>query len=647
MTIGKSKKGCLPEQSSNVKKLLAEGYLKLEHNRITRKVLRKVSGNLFVFFPEDSREMMIKAMLMYIGIILSSTASFAVLFIANPSVFTFFSALLISYVMAIELSTGMLYRAESAFLKFMDEFLANVKHYYCSTGCVDEAVYEAASQADKAFRGHVLLLYEVLISEDSDSAQRRYLSAGKHKYLRLFLSIAQTIGENGDTTDENGSVFLNAIMQLRSDVREEKRFIDERRHRFAGLSLTAALPIIAVPFIAGWATQTIPSLSLFYYGRCGSLIKALLLVITYSCYSAVIKLREGDRVMKRTYPLASAISQIKPISAVCGAFFERNYGKSRTKRELLKKLNETYSLKAFYVHRIIIAAGAALIVMCVIVFGHFEAQGILLNNTDDLENICDVADGKQLKAMERVIPVYSHLYIAGNSMPEKSIIEELLLQEEGISTPEVAEAAAAEIIRRTDEYAKERFSVTDVLITMAFAFVIWLYPEVSLQFRKSLTENRMQDEVIQFQSLIHMQKKVPGMNPVMILESMEAFAQIFKPSVRQCINEYNISDTDALERMYHNEKYPAFRRIVDCFMAVDEAGVEEAFDEISSEIINFKESRKLDRSILLDNENMLASLISVLPGGIILFGYLLIPFMLKSLMMFDTYQDTLKQLIDS
>ncbi len=142
-----------------------------------------------------------------------------------------------------------------------------------------------------------------------------------------------------------------------------------------------------------------------------------------------------------------------------------------------------------------------------------------------------------------------------------------------------------------------------------------------------------------------MQKRVPGITPIEILESMEDFADYFRQPLRQCINEYCINERKALTDMAENQTYPGFVKLIDCFLAVDDAGIENAFDEVSAEIVIFKENRELSRMIILDNNVMFASLLSVIPGGLVLFGYLLIPFMVKALSMFNTYQDTLMEYI--
>ena len=74
---------------------------------------------------------------------------------------------------------------------------------------------------------------------------------------------------------------------------------------------------------------------------------------------------------------------------------------------------------------------------------------------------------------------------------------------------------------------------------------------------------------------------------------------------------------------------------------VDEVGLELAFAEVGAEIVNFKEDRKLERQMMLDDEVTLGTILAVIPGGLILFGYLLIPFMYKAMTQFNTYMGNL------
>ncbi len=181
---------------------------------------------------------------------------------------------------------------------------------------------------------------------------------------------------------------------------------------------------------------------------------------------------------------------------------------------------------------------------------------------------------------------------------------------------------------------------------VAAAGLAFVFPDVKRIFRTALLDGQKQDEVMRFQSLINMQKRVPGITPVEILESMEALSDIFRSSLQQCINNYSVNDGLALTELFEAEDYPEFRKLTDCFLAVDEAGVENAFEEVTAQITSFRENRELDRTILMDNNVMLASLLAVIPGGLVLFGYLLIPFMARAMIMFNDYQDALRGYMD-
>jgi hypothetical protein len=300
------------------------------------------------------------------------------------------------------------------------------------------------------------------------------------------------------------------------------------------------------------------------------------------------------------------------------------------------------SLEADLLFRKTVLAAAAVIIMVpVLAAGHAGTRRLLTDDVSDVENVSDTADGNQLKAMKSAIPKFMHEYI-GKDLPEEDRLAEMLLDEPGFRSKTVAADTAAEIVGRLKRYRREVFGFSDILIVIAAAGLAFVFPDVGRIFKNALLDGQKQDEVMRFQSLINMQKRVPGITPVEILESMEAFSDIFRNSLQQCINNFSVNDELALTELFEAEDYPEFRKLTDCFMAVDEAGVENAFEEVTAQITSFRESRELDRTILMDNNVLLASLLAVIPGGLVLFGYLLIPFMARAMTMFSDYQDALR-----
>ncbi len=530
------------------------------------------------------------------------------------------------YVFCNEMTYSGSVKREAAFLADFDEFLSHVRHFYYYTNSAEDAIFYSIPKCSKKIRP---ILEELLGCLESEDRVRMLsdISGGRHKYVRLFTSLVMTVSENGDLFEGSSSVFLDSVMQLRCDVQGEKRYLEGRKHRFTGLGLTAALPSVAVPAVAAWGSDTIPSLKSFYYGRGGGVMLCLILIMTYLCYTAITYLREGHRPAEK--PFSGMIAKITA-------------GKGIPAKVITLVKGWKKSLEADLLFRKTVLAAAAVIIMVpVLAAGHAGTRRLLTDDVSDVENVSDTADGNQLKAMKSAIPKFMHEYI-GKDLPEEDRLAEMLLDEPGFRSKTVAADTAAEIVGRLKRYRREVFGFSDILIVIAAAGLAFVFPDVGRIFKNALLDGQKQDEVMRFQSLINMQKRVPGITPVEILESMEAFSDIFRNSLQQCINNFSVNDELALTELFEAEDYPEFRKLTDCFMAVDEAGVENAFEEVTAQITSFRESRELDRTILMDNNVLLASLLAVIPGGLVLFGYLLIPFMARAMTMFSDYQDALR-----
>ena len=636
-------------RKGKTKGLFVNLYDFLENIPFFRRYLKIIGRRYDLMYPGDYRESGFSTMVLMAKLFIVAVLSLALIFGLNPGVYTFLTAIIVTYIVGMELVCSAAAKIEIKFLKSFDNFLCSVKHYFYQSGSASQAIDLSRRECDKIMRGHALEMYKVLTSPDIESATTMYMKQGYHKFLRLFLLLAETVEETGDNHTKEGSAFLRSVIQCRNDVQAEVRYIERRRHKFSGLSLTAGLPLIAVPYIAWWGQDTIPSLVNFYAGHVGFIIKAVLMVITVVCFNCIVRLREGDRLDKKSYPLAAKLASLFPFNKILNGIINRNYTKKMRIEDALKRLCEKYTVRTFYMLKCLYFLGAILILVVLLSLGHIESRHILLTDVSDMSNISTSADGRQIEAMERVVPQYTKWILEINFKVDdllRSEVQIMIRREPGIRTDAVALVATNEVMARVNNYRSEVFGWLDCIVILIAAVLAFKYPNFVLRFRKSLTENKMQDEVLQFQSLLFMLKNVPGMTSMTMLEQMANFAEIFKPSLRNCINRFMINDMEALESLYKAETYVGFRRIIECFMMVDDMGIEDAFEEIESEIMNFKENRELERQILLDNEGMLGGIIAVLPGGLILFGYLLCPFLVRSVAIFNSYNADVSTLVN-
>lgn len=571
--------------------------------------------------------------------------SFVLIWLINPSAYTLVTAIYVTWAVCTVITGNTVRQEEIKFLKETDIYLANVSHCFYQNPSPREALYLAIRGTGKRMKACAEEICDVLNAEDRDGIRKLYILKPHHKYMRLLMSFADAVEENGDTVNSRGSVFISSVIQVRGDVQNDRRHIEDKQHRFRALGLTAVIPVIAIPYISAWGVDTLPQLANFYIGETGSLVRAGLLIASVICFSLINMVENEVSGIGKKYKLLSELASSAPVKPFVNLIMKRDEKKAARRAEILKRIGETYSVRVLYLKKIIYLVAAVILTSVIVMAGHADRRSQLLNDVSTIDTLSDTADGSQITAMEELIPVYVSAYVSGKEMPEREELISTLLAEKGIRSEMVASDAADEIIRRVEEYKNERFSFIDILIIAFVSFLACGYPTQMLDLRANIIENRMQEEVIQFQSLINMLAMVPGSTPVTILEAMEEFSVVFKPAIRRCINEYNIDDQEALMHMRDSETYYGFKKIVDDFLMVDEVGMEKAFEEISDEITNFKEDRRLDRAMLLDNEVLLATLLAVIPGGLILFGYLLIPFLYKALTMFNEYTAELSSLI--
>ena len=153
--------------------------------------------------------------------------------------------------------------------------------------------------------------------------------------------------------------------------------------------------------------------------------------------------------------------------------------------------------------------------------------------------------------------------------------------------------------------------------------------------------DKREEEVLRLEFLIRLEKQLPGMTSLELLEDLEQNAQLFRNSLRECIGDYGTDENEALLCLWQKEDYPPFRKLVDMFVMAEEIGVEDAFEEIDAEIEQFLENQKLETEIMQQRRADFAVLLACIPGVFLMFGYLIFPFMAQCFRMLEYYNGSL------
>ena len=147
-----------------------------------------------------------------------------------------------------------------------------------------------------------------------------------------------------------------------------------------------------------------------------------------------------------------------------------------------------------------------------------------------------------------------------------------------------------------------------------------------MKFQKSLRQLDMEDEIMQFQTIILMLMKIERVNVEIILEWLERYARIFKEPITKCVNNYESGALEALEVLKNDISFVKFDPIVESMQsAVENIPIKDAFDELDTEREYYQEKRKESNERMISRKGMIGKALGFAPMVCLFVGYLIIP----------------------
>ena len=166
----------------------------------------------------------------------------------------------------------------------------------------------------------------------------------------------------------------------------------------------------------------------------------------------------------------------------------------------------------------------------------------------------------------------------------------------------------------------------ELLLAFVFAVIGYMAPLWILVFQAKMRQLEMEDEVMQFQTIILMIMRIERVNVEIILEWLERYSNIFKAPITKCVNNYEAGAWEALEAMKEEVNYVPMIRIIESLQAaVEKIPITDAFDELDSERDYYQEKRKESNERLIKRKGMIGKAIGFAPMVCLFVGYLIIP----------------------
>ena len=188
------------------------------------------------------------------------------------------------------------------------------------------------------------------------------------------------------------------------------------------------------------------------------------------------------------------------------------------------------------------------------------------------------------------------------------------------------EKAAQRVYEKLQIVNSENLKWFEVLVALGLMVVGYMAPMWLMFFQLKMRQMEMEDEVMEFQTIILMLMRIERVNVEIILDWLERYADIFKEPISRCVNNYEAGAWEALEVLKNETNYQLFIRIVESMQAaVEKIPIKDAFDELDSERDYYQAKRRETNERLIAKKAMIGKVIGFAPMVCLFVGYLIIP----------------------
>ena len=555
----------------------------------------------------------------------------------NPLIMSF---LLVFEVFLIDtIIGGMVDKIDNKLLKEQINFFSEIRHAYHEFNMVEEAIYQVA-QDDEApeMSRQAEKIYEVLISDDPESELEKYYDVAPNSYLKEFAGVSYLTKEFGDRTVNGASLYLKNLNNITQEMQLEILKRDKLDYVFQSLSIISILPILALEPIKNWAISQFSFTSSFYNGKAGMIMQLFVLLLTFVCYILIRKLKDNGSVNTNTKntenPWQAKLYKIKPIKKIIDLFIPNEGTKEYKKlKDTLKDAASKDKMEWVYINRIALCIVTFIVSIVVIMQLHKIAiNNVYTDPTADYDIIGQMSDKDRKTAMQLTESDndYIRRFKGDTKVTQDDIAKAMKkgkVNKDYInSSDDEIETAAERVLGKIKTVNSETMKWFEVLLSMVFAIIAYNVPIWLLIFQAKMRQIEMEDEVMQFQTIILMLMKIERVNVEIILEWLERYANIFKEPISQCVNNYESGPWEALEQLKEDVSYQEFIRIVESLQAaVEKIPIADAFDELDTERDYYQAKRRESNERLISKKGMIGKGIGFAPMIVLFVGYLIIP----------------------
>ena len=615
-------------------------YLKLP---FLRRYLLKIRRRLEIINIDDeflTRLQTSKIITKALAIIIPVTLIVILMTKSNPMIMIII--LIFELFIVDSLVDGMVDKLDNNLLSQQVDFFAAMRHSYHETNMVGEAIYQTAQDDEHIeISRQAERIYNILNSEDPETELEKYYDIAPNNYLKEFAGISYLTQEFGDRKVDGTSLYLKNLDNITQEMQLEILKRDKLNYTFQRLSIISIIPMVMLEPLKSWALSNFSFTKSFYNGKLGMIVQIIILLVTFVCYILIRKLKDNGAVNMKLEnnqnPWQAKLYNIKPVKKFVDLFIPKDGTKERRKiKEALKAAASKQKIEWLYINRLVLTVVVFFASIVIFIMLHnVQINYIYTEPTTDYDLIGEMNDRDYRKAMETT---ETHNYFLDMFRGHLDTTQEDIEKAMRRSTyyrdadDETITSNATQILDKLQTVNAEYLKWFEILIAMVFAIIGYAAPMLMLKFQVIIRKMAMEDEVMQYQTIILMLMRLERVDVEMILEWMERYADIFKEPISRCLNDYESGSWEALEEMKGEISFQPLIRIIESLQtAVEKVPIREAFDELDSDREYYQDKRKEANERLISKKGMIGRAIGFTPLIGIFVGYLVVPLVLIGL----------------
>ncbi len=577
----------------------------------------------------DSAKIITRALVILVPLVIVT------IFITKSNYLLMFILLMFELFMIDILIEGSVDKKDDALLVQQVDFFSEIRHAYHEFNMVEEAIYQVSQDDEKEVSRQGEKIYEILISDDPETELEKYYDVAPNNFLKEFAGLSYLTKEFGDRKVDGASLYLKNVDNITQEMQIEILKRDKLNYVFRSLSLISIVPVLLLEPLKSWAVSNFSFVKNWYYGKSGMIVQILILIITFVSYILVRKLKDNGSVNMNTKDTQNPWQEKaykKPfIKKIVDMFMPKDGTKQYKKeQDLLKDAASPLKMQWVYINRICITIVTFIASIFVFMYLHQIAIDYEYTQpTSDYNMIGGMSAKDEKKAMELTKQDNEFLdMFRGKLDTQTKDIEKALKKSKYYKNAETEEieTAAKRIENKLKVVNSEYLKWFEILLAFVFSIIGYMAPMWILKFQVKMRQLEMEDEVMQFQTIILMLMRIERVNVEIILEWLERYSNIFKSQITRCVNNYEAGAWEALEELKNEISYMPLIRIVESMQAaVEKIPIKDAFDELDSEREYYRDKRKESNERLIKRKGMIGKVIGFAPMVCMFVGYLIVP----------------------